>query len=113
MAVLKEELRETVVDKEMESEVEEVAIGSRRVFKYSAQSDSVYEVSEASYEECETDKFISSDSSGHTVIWLETPGKHYFISGNEDHCVLEMRLEITAGEPSYSDDTSSSSSALL
>ncbi|KAI3873487.1 hypothetical protein MKW98_008139 [Papaver atlanticum] len=86
-------------------------VGDSLVFEY-GESDSVYEVSETAYEDCDTHEFITSDSSGQTTIRLETPGKHYFIS-NEAHCDMEMKLEIIVGEASSSDDRSSSSSALL
>lgn len=55
-------------------------------FNYQANKDSVLQVSEIDYNNCNTSSPMAKYSDGHTMIKFTQSGPHYFISGMVDHC---------------------------
>ncbi|CAN6486707.1 unnamed protein product [Victoria cruziana] len=89
-------------------------VGDRLVFTYDS-SHTVDEVSQASYTSCSSSNPISSDSTGNTIIPLNTTGTHYFLCATPGHCQQGMKVQVqvtgsgsTAGSPSGSPSTPSS-----
>lgn len=81
------------------------------VFNYNANEDSVLQVSEADYKNCNTASPIAKYSDGHTTIKLTQSGPHYFISGVVDHCKNHEKVVIIvlADRSKHSTDTPSPS----
>ncbi|XP_073269257.1 early nodulin-like protein 14 [Primulina huaijiensis] len=64
------------------------------VLKYDSKTDSVLEVTEENYNNCNKSNPIRSYSDGSTKITLDKSGPFFFISGAEGHCEKGQKLEI-------------------
>ncbi|KAK2969832.1 hypothetical protein RJ640_000649 [Escallonia rubra] len=76
------------------AEKERFEIGDSLVMKYDPKSDSVLEVTEEDYKNCNKGKPIKSYKGGETKIALNRSGLFYFISGAEGHCEKGQKLEV-------------------
>lgn len=64
------------------------------VIEYDANTDSVLEVVEADYNNCNKGNPIKAYHDGKTKIQLDRSGPFYFISGAEDHCEKGEKLVV-------------------
>lgn len=83
-------------------------------FKY--KKDSVMEVREAGYKNCNSTRPKYFSNNGDTVINLDHSGFYYFISGSDGHCEKGQKLIVRVMAEDHehdhaSDDSASSSSA--
>lgn len=62
--------------------------------EYDPKSDSVLEVTQADYKNCNKTNPIKSFHDGKTKIVLNRSGPLYFISGTNDHCEKGQKLEV-------------------
>ncbi|XP_073060124.1 early nodulin-like protein 14 [Primulina eburnea] len=69
-------------------------IGDSIVLKYDSKTDSVLEVTEENYKNCNKSNPIESHSDGNTKFTLDKGGPFFFISGAEGHCEKGQKLEI-------------------
>ena len=65
------------------------------VFKYEKRTESVHEVNETDYEGCNTvGKYHIVFNGGNTKVMLTKPGFRHFISGNQSHCQMGLKLAV-------------------
>ncbi|XP_019183386.1 PREDICTED: early nodulin-like protein 1, partial [Ipomoea nil] len=77
-------------------------IGYILVFKYPCNNDSVLEVNEDDYKNCNTKNPIKSyNSNGNTEVVLERSGAIFFISGQDDHCENGQKLAVVVLSPKH------------
>ncbi|QCD80500.1 early nodulin-55-2 [Vigna unguiculata] len=70
-------------------------IGDTLVFKYDERTESVHEVNETDYERCNTvgqEHVVFND--GNTKVLLTKSGFRHFISGNQSHCRMGLKLAV-------------------
>ncbi|KAE9459495.1 hypothetical protein C3L33_08612, partial [Rhododendron williamsianum] len=65
------------------------------VFNYKQGSHNVVKVNGTDFQACKVPIGAVPLTSGHDVIPLSTPGKHWYICGFPNHCTLGMKLVIT------------------
>lgn len=70
--------------------------GDTLLFTYSGVH-SVVQVDEADYKPCSTANYISSSSSGRTVVNLDKAQTYYFMCGVTAHCQQGMKLSVAVG----------------
>ncbi|KAK8482197.1 hypothetical protein V6N13_079412 [Hibiscus sabdariffa] len=56
--------------------------------------DTLYEVSQSDYDNCNSGNALSTHSDGNTVITLSSPGSRYFICPTIGHCASGMKLAV-------------------
>ncbi|GLJ31049.1 hypothetical protein SUGI_0621330 [Cryptomeria japonica] len=76
-------------------------IGDTLLFKYENTVDSVAQVRQESYNECNTSDPIASYTDGNTVFKFPINGPFYFISGNQSRCQLEEKLIVVVLAPCH------------
>ncbi|KAL2524010.1 1-acyl-sn-glycerol-3-phosphate acyltransferase 1 [Abeliophyllum distichum] len=69
-------------------------IGDSLVLKYDSKTSSVLEVTEDDYKTCNKANPIKSYHDGETQIVLVKSGPFFFISGAEEHCQNDQKLEV-------------------
>ncbi|KAG4932523.1 hypothetical protein JHK87_046525 [Glycine soja] len=70
-------------------------IGDTLIFKYEKRTESVHEVNETDYEGCNTvGKYHIVFNGGNTKVMLTKPGFRHFISGNQSHCQMGLKLAV-------------------
>ncbi|GAA0160560.1 hypothetical protein Leryth_018863 [Lithospermum erythrorhizon] len=69
-------------------------IGDSIVMEYDSKSDSILEVNEQDYKDCNKANPIKSYQDGNTSINLNRSGWFYFISGGDGHCEKGQKLAI-------------------
>lgn len=65
------------------------------VFKYDERTESVHEVNKTDYERCNTvgqEHVVFND--GNTKVLLAKSGFRHFISGNQSHCRMGLKLKV-------------------
>ncbi|XP_014508486.1 early nodulin-55-2 [Vigna radiata var. radiata] len=70
-------------------------IGDTLVFKYDERTESVHEVNKTDYERCNTvgqEHVVFND--GNTKVLLAKSGFRHFISGNQSHCRMGLKLKV-------------------
>ncbi|ESW26872.1 hypothetical protein PHAVU_003G155600 [Phaseolus vulgaris] len=70
-------------------------IGDTLIFKYDERTESVHEVNETDYERCNTvgqEHVVFND--GNTKVLLTKSGFRHFISGNQSHCRMGLKLAV-------------------
>ncbi|XP_073158529.1 early nodulin-like protein 14 [Henckelia pumila] len=77
-------------------------IGDSIVLKYDSKKDSVLEVTEENYVNCNKSNPIEYYSDGNTKIALDKSGPFFFISGAEGHCEKGQKLEIKVMSANHS-----------
>lgn len=80
-------------------------------FKY--KKDSVMEVTEEGYRNCNSTHPSFYSNTGDTILKLDHPGSFYFISGANGHCRRGQRMVIRVMSDEHEDDKSSSSSFMV
>ncbi|XP_022853765.1 early nodulin-like protein 3 [Olea europaea var. sylvestris] len=68
--------------------------GDSLVLKYDSKTESVLEVTEEDYKICNNANPIKSHHDGETTNSLEKSGLFFFISGVEEHCYNDQKLEV-------------------
>ncbi|XP_047326232.1 early nodulin-like protein 1 [Impatiens glandulifera] len=79
-------------------------------FRY--KKDSVMEVTEKEFNNCNSTRPISFSNNGHTKIEFERSGLFYFISGASGHCQLGQKMVVKVMSPDEDGNNRSSSSML-
>ena len=64
------------------------------VFIYTPNDDSVLNVTEEDYKNCNVESPISKYTDGRTVFSFSQSGPYYFISGNQEHCKKNEKLVV-------------------
>ncbi|KAK7347605.1 hypothetical protein VNO80_22141 [Phaseolus coccineus] len=70
-------------------------IGDTLIFKYNERTESVHEVNETDYKRCNTvgqEHVVYND--GNTKVLLTKSGFRHFISGNQSHCRMGLKLAV-------------------
>ncbi|CAN6569169.1 unnamed protein product [Malus baccata var. baccata] len=68
-------------------------VGDALSFQYSS-SNSVSQVTKASFDVCNTTKVIKKYTGGNTTVTLTKPGDWYFVSGSKLYCLGGMKLVV-------------------
>ncbi|XP_057950705.1 early nodulin-like protein 9 [Malania oleifera] len=68
--------------------------GDSIVFDYPAGNDSVLLVDKDPFTNCNTATFHEKHTDGHTMFTFNHSGPFYFISGNEENCMKNEKLEV-------------------
>ncbi|KAA0046497.1 early nodulin-like protein 3 [Cucumis melo var. makuwa] len=76
------------------AEANRFQIGDSLVFNYDAGQDSVLQVTQDDYTNCNIQSPIKQYSGGHSVFQFDKSGPHYFISGNKDNCLKNEKLVV-------------------
>ncbi|KAL8040832.1 hypothetical protein ABFX02_10G125500 [Erythranthe guttata] len=76
-------------------------IGDSIDMKYDGKVDSVLEVSEEDYKNCNKSNPIKTYNDGNTKITFDKSGPFYFISGAEGHCEKGQKIEIRVITPKH------------
>ncbi|XP_052181864.1 early nodulin-like protein 3 [Diospyros lotus] len=69
-------------------------VGDTLVLKYKEKADSVLQVTEENYNNCNTTNPIKQYDDGDTEIQLDRPGPFYLISGAAGHCEKGQKLAV-------------------
>ncbi|KAF5196837.1 Early nodulin-like protein [Thalictrum thalictroides] len=69
-------------------------IGDSLLFVYPPANDSVLEVNENDYENCNTASPIASFNDGNTIVKFNHSGPHFFISGIKDNCLRDEKIHV-------------------
>lgn len=64
------------------------------VFLYPPSQDSVFQVTEHAYKQCDASDPISKMNDGNSLFNVTTPGNFYFISGAKGHCEKHQKIAI-------------------
>lgn len=64
------------------------------VFTYPSGQDSVLQVSQEDYNNCNTDHPQHKLDDGRSVFTFKQSGPHYFISGNKDNCLKNEKVVV-------------------
>ncbi|CAI9111179.1 OLC1v1011335C1 [Oldenlandia corymbosa var. corymbosa] len=86
-------------------------LGDSILFKY--RKDSVMEVGEAEYKQCNSTHPIFFSNTGNTVFHLDRSGYFYFISGAAGHCSKGQRMivKVLGNDPFHPPSSQKSSSS--
>lgn len=76
------------------AEANRFQIGDSLVFNYDAGQDSVLQVTQDDYTNCNIQSPIKHYSDGHSVFQFDKSGPYYFISGNKDNCLKNEKLVV-------------------
>ncbi|XP_009614624.1 early nodulin-like protein 14 [Nicotiana tomentosiformis] len=77
-------------------------IGDYLVLKYDPNSDSVLQVNEEDYKNCNKANPLKSYQDGETKILLNKSSPFFFISGANGHCEKGQKLEVKVLSPQHS-----------
>ncbi|XP_055802333.1 early nodulin-like protein 1 [Solanum dulcamara] len=77
-------------------------IGDYIVLNYDPKSDSVLEVNEEDYNNCNKAQPIKTYKDGETKILLDKSGPFFFISGANGHCENGQKLQLKVLSPQHS-----------
>ncbi|WZZ19849.1 hypothetical protein YC2023_121236 [Brassica napus] len=78
-----------------ERDYKEFHVGDSLVFEYDPSINDVTQVSGGlEYEFCDLSSPKAVYNTGHDVVTLMEPGFHYFITSNQEQCVLGQKLEV-------------------
>ncbi|CAF1923490.1 unnamed protein product [Brassica napus] len=78
-----------------ERDYKEFHVGDSLVFEYDHNINDVTQVSGGlEYEFCDLSSPRAVYNTGHDIVTLTEPGFHYFITSNQEQCVLGQKLEI-------------------
>ncbi|WMV60206.1 hypothetical protein MTR67_053591 [Solanum verrucosum] len=80
-------------------------IGDYIVLNYDPKSDSVLQVNEEDYNNCNKAQPIKSYQDGVTKILLDKSGPFFFISGANGHCENGQKLNVRVLSPKHSSST--------
>ncbi|KAG5569465.1 hypothetical protein H5410_059231 [Solanum commersonii] len=80
-------------------------IGDYIVLNYDPKSDSVLQVNEEDYNNCNKAQPIKSYQDGVTKILLDKSGPFFFISGANGHCEKGQKLNVRVLSPKHSSST--------
>ncbi|XP_022717937.1 early nodulin-like protein 3 [Durio zibethinus] len=69
-------------------------IGDSLVFIYTPNEDSVLRVTFEAYKHCSVESPLANYTDGHTVFPFNNSGPYYFISGNQENCPKNEKLEV-------------------
>ncbi|KAF8409521.1 hypothetical protein HHK36_005598 [Tetracentron sinense] len=89
------------------AEMQRFQIGDTLLFSYPADKDSVLQVNEMDYAQCNTALPIKVFDDGNTEVKFNQSGPYYFISGIEDHCLKNEKMVVIV----MADRTNQSSSS--
>ncbi|KAL8124352.1 mavicyanin-like [Apium graveolens] len=70
------------------------AIGDTLVFNFESELHTVAEVTEAAYNECNSQNPISEWTKGPASVPLKSSGKHYYLCSVPGHCMAAQKLAI-------------------
>ncbi|XP_031745854.1 early nodulin-like protein 3 [Cucumis sativus] len=76
------------------AEANRFQIGDSLVFNYDGGQDSVLQVTQDDYTNCNIQSPIKQYSGGHSVFQFDKSGPYYFISGNKDNCLRNEKLVV-------------------
>ncbi|XP_058092869.1 early nodulin-like protein 9 [Magnolia sinica] len=76
------------------AEMKRFQTGDSLLFVYQADKDSVLQVTEDGYNNCNTASSIASFYDGNTSFKFNQPGSYYFISGHKDRCQKNEKLHV-------------------
>ncbi|XP_027768225.1 blue copper protein-like [Solanum pennellii] len=77
-------------------------VGDTLVFKYNKDNHNVFKVNQTSFQNCLVPPPSQGLTSGHDVITLASPGKHWYICGFPTHCSdhsQKLVITVEAGAP--------------
>ncbi|KAF3584217.1 hypothetical protein F2Q69_00025649 [Brassica cretica] len=78
-----------------ERDYKEFHVGDSLVFEYDHNINDVTQVSGGlEYEFCDLSSPRAVYNTGHDIVTLTEPGFHYFITSNQEQCVLGQKLEV-------------------